>query len=479
MSSGTDCALLLGIMRTSARLSWAATVLIAGGLPALSMHGAHTHESPASPVSVSVFRDIARRLKPSVVTIETRGRANPQHIEPDEWFDRLFGLHPPRVRHQVGAGVLISVDGDILTNDHVITDADTIDIHLFGDERKTYRAHVVGHDPISDSALLRLDDGPRDFAAATLGDSSALEAGDWVMSIGSPFHLDHSVSVGIVSHDTRAFEVEEGRWQRLVQIDGSINPGNSGGPLIDLFGEVVGLNIGTMADAAAAGIGFALPINTVRAVLPQLRAGSVVHGDIGVRPRNGRISEDDAAALGLPSAAGVLIRSVEPGSSADRGGLQAGDVILDFAGTRVESADELMTQVWNTKPGTRARTGVVHNGEMRTLSIDVDRLAASPAREPRPADEPDSLGLTFADTPGHRITSGGTLLGAIVQSLEDDSPAEHAGLQKGDLIRRINRRAITSAADATQELRRLGSGHTAFLLVWRDGHDTLLEMQRD
>lgn len=465
-------------MRTSARLSWAAAVLIAAGLPALSMRGSPTHESSAPQMTVSLFRDIARQLKPSVVAIETRRRTDPQHIEPDEWFGRLLGLRSPRVRRQVGAGVLISRDGDILTNDHVIADADTIDIRLFGYERQTYRAHVVGHDPISDSALLRLDHGPRDFAPATLGDSSALEAGDWVMVIGNPFHLDHSVSVGIVSHDKRPFEVEDGRWQRLVQIDGAINPGNSGGPLIDMFGEVVGLNVGTMADAAA-GIGFALPINGIKAVLSQLRAGNVVHGDIGIRPRDGRISEDDAAALGLPSAAGVLIRSVEPGSSADRGGLHAGDVILDFAGTRVETADELMTQVWGTKPGTRTRVAVVHDGEVRALSIDVDRLPGLPAPESRPADEPDSLGLTFADAPGHRNTSGRSLQGAIVQSVEDDSVAQHAGVQKGDLVRKINRRAIASAVDATQEVRHLGPGHTVFLLVWRDGRELLLEMQRD
>jgi S1-C subfamily serine protease len=457
-------------MHTPARLSWAAAVLIAGSFSALSTQAAQLNQSADPPLTAGVFRGIAKTLKPSVVAIETRARPDKRDAESGEWLDRIFGP-PARVRRQMGAGVVISRDGEILTNDHIVADAEVIEVRLFGDDRMTYRAHVVGRDPISDSALLRLEEGPLEFAPAALGDSSTLETGDWVMAIGNPFHLDHSISVGVVSHPKRAFEITEGRWQRLVQIDGTINPGNSGGPLVNLRGEVIGITVATMGDAAP-GIAFALPINGIKAVLQQLRTGAVTHGNIGIRPRDGRISDDDAAALKLPRAAGVLILSVDAGSSGERGGLHAGDIILDFAGTRVDSADDLMTRVSDMKPGTRVPVVVVQNGRIGALSIHVGTSTVPTiARTPAP-EEPDTLGLTFTETAGR-------VQGARVHSVESGSAAEEAGMDSGDVVRRINQKPVGSAADATHELRRLAPGRSAFVLLWRDGREMLVEIRRD
>ena len=458
------------IMRTPARLSWAAAALIVGSL-SVSTHAAHLDQSTDPPLTAGAFRDIASRLKPSVVAIETRTRADIRDAESSEWFDRIFGLPSAGVRRQIGAGVVISRDGEILTNDHIVADADVIEVRLFGDETKTYRAQVVGRDPMSDSALLRLENPPHDFSPATLGDSSTLETGDWVMAIGNPYHLDHSISVGVVSHPKRTLEISERRWQWLVQIDGSINPGNSGGPLVNLRGEVVGINVATMADAAA-GIAFALPINGIKALLAQLRTGTVAHGSLGIQPRSGRISDDDAAALNLPRAAGVLILSVDAGSPAERGGLRAGDVILDFAGTRFDNADELMMRVSDTKPGTRVRISVVHNERIGVLSIDVGTSTVPTIVRTPVAEEPDTLGLTFTETAAR-------FRGAIVQAVERGSAAEEAGMESGDVVRRINQKLISSAAVALQELRHLASGQTAFLLISRDGREILFELRRD
>jgi serine protease Do len=291
------------------------------------------------------------------LTSARREIPNPQDIER---FERIFGRPLPeefRVRREEGSGFLINRDGDILTSDHVVADADVIRVRLLGMETATYRATVVGRDPVSESALIRLQDAPGDLPFATLGDSDALQTGDWVMAIGNPYQLGHTVTVGVVGHQARAFEGAEGQRQTLIQTDASMNPGSSGGPLLNVRGEVVGINPAMVADeiGAGSGIGFAVPINDVKALLPQLRAGKVVRGHLGLTLRQDRITDDDASALGLPRAGGALITSVDMSSSADTAGLQCGDVIVDFAGAAVMSADHLMARVSATPPGTRVR----------------------------------------------------------------------------------------------------------------------------
>ena len=266
-----------------------AAFLAAAASVAGASHG--VVQPPAFSEIATLFRDIARRENPVVVSVLARSRK-----EDDEETVRLFEAVPPglgeHVNFAVGSGFVISSTGDILTNRHVVEGAERIEVTMFGNDRKRYRAIRVGSDPLTDSALIRLQNPPPNLQAATLGDSSVLEPGDWVVAVGSPFQLGHSVSVGIVSFARRPIQVEDGLWQELIQTDASINLGHSGGPLFNARGEVVGINV-AMLDADTGtnvGIGFAVPINAVKALLPQLRSGKVVRGQLRVQLHRGPIS---------------------------------------------------------------------------------------------------------------------------------------------------------------------------------------------
>ena len=463
-------------MRGVIRYWWPLAVLLVVSVASVSPHASLTFQG--SPMDTNVFRTIARQQNPAVVAIVTTTWRDAASREDAEWFERFFGLalpQGPQVHREIGSGFLISHDGDILTNDHVIADADVVEVRLMGRETTTYPATVVGRDPVSDSALLRLKNGPSDLPVATLGDSDALQTGDWVMAIGNPFQLGHSVSVGVVSHAGRSFGTDQDHWETLIQTDASINPGNSGGPLLNLLGEVVGINVAVLADEIgdSMGIGFAVPINNVKAVLAGLRAGRVVRGNIGVQLRLPLLTDNDAAALGLPRAAGALITSVEKPSTADAAGLHAGDVIVEFLGLPIVSASDFLARVSQTPPGVHARVAVIRDGHARTLDVEVDALS-SPA--PRPEShrvERLDLGLTFGDAgPLSRVPARG----ALVQQIRDGSVAADAGIEKGDVVRKVNQRTTRTAAEARHELRRLPTGGTAFLLIWRNGDELLVEL---
>jgi serine protease Do len=429
-------------------------------------------------METNVFRTIAQQQNPSVVAIVTTTWLDPASREDAEWFERFFGLtlpQGPQAHREIGSGVLISRDGDILTNDHVIADADVIEVRLMGRETTTYEATVVGRDPVSDSALIRLTDGPPDLPMAILGDSDALQTGDWVMAIGNPFQLGHSVSVGVVSYVGRSFGMFEGDWQKLIQTDASINPGNSGGPLLNVRGEVVGISVAVLADdiGDSMGIGFAVPINSVKAVLAGLRAGRVVRGSIGVQLRLPLITDRDAGTLGLPRAGGALITSVDKHSPAGAAGLRAGDVIVEFHGLPVATAGDLLARVSETRPGLRARVAVIREGHVNTLDVEVGELPPPEPHRQGPRVERPDFGLTLTDAaPSSRHLIGG----ALVQQVEDGSAAAIAGIEKGDLVWKVNRQTIRTAAEAMHELRRMRTGSTAFLLIRRNGDELLVEM---
>jgi serine protease Do len=434
-------------------------------------------ESHPSLMDTSLFRAIARQQNPAVVAITTTTRFEAAAPEDAEWFERF--LNParrgPQTRREVGSGFLISPTGDILTNDHVVADADLIEVRLLGREATTYQATVVGRDPTSDSAVIRLTNPPRDLPVATLGDSSALETGDWVMAIGNPYQLGHSVTVGVVSYQARSFEIAEHRWLTLIQTDASINPGSSGGPLLNVRGEVIGINVAVLADGFgdSSGIGFAVPINSVKDVLAQLRDGDVVRGHLGVRLRRTILTDNDATALGLAHAAGALIMSVDARSSAQGAGLRAGDVVVDFSGAPIANADDLMSRVAIARPGTLARVTVVRGRVTLVMQVEVERLTPPTTTRARLGlDVSTDFGLVLEDfAPSRRHESG-----AVVQSVRDDSPAANAGLEKGDIVRKINQQAVRSAAEAMHELDRVRAGSRAFLLISRAGEGRLIEM---
>jgi serine protease Do len=465
-------------MRDARRWSLSVAVLAFASSAVLLPQAAHEQPTSGDP---NVFRAIARQHNPTVVAIKTTTWLDPAAEDDADWFERFFGRASPRdshVRRQAASGFLISPDGDILTNDHVVADVDVIEVRLLSQDTTTYRATIVGRDPVSDSAVIRLVGGPSNLPVTTLGDSDSLETGDWVMAIGNPYQLGHSVTVGVVSYIGRNFEIGEGRWQKLIQTDASINPGSSGGPLLNVRGEVIGISLATLADGLGdmMGIGFAVPINSVKAVLPALRSGRVVRGSLAVQFRHATLSDTDARALGLPGTRGALITAVARGSSADAAGFRPGDVIVEFLGAPVATADDVLTRVSSATPGVRARANVIRDGRTRTIDVTIEELPLPPSqRKHRAAEDSRRFGLTFADLERGPGQAGGSL----VEGVEDGSTAAAAGIEPGDVIRKINTHTIRTAAEAQRELQRIPTGTTVFLLVWREGEEQIVEMDRE
>ena len=359
-------------------------------------------------MTTDLFRRIAKRENPVVVAVTTQAHVKApdfaQVFGNDDFFSRFFGGTPqPRdqMRRALGSGFRISPDGEILTNNHVVSGAEEIRVGLFSDEHKTYAAEVVGRDALTDSALIKLKNAPSNLPAASLGDSDALEPGDWVMAIGNPFELGHTVTVGVISYKGRPFATTEGRFQNMLQTDASINPGNSGGPLIDVHGNVVGINTAILAGedgGGNVGIGFAVPIDTVKNLLPQLRKGFVQRGQLGVQILSAPLSDEDAKRLALPKPEGAIVSRVEPGSPADRAGLRAGDVVVSYNGQTVADASHLTSMVVNTPAGTHVPIILYRNGKQETVTATIATLELQPSQDSggQPGSAP-GFGLTLGD----------------------------------------------------------------------------------
>ncbi len=440
---------------------------------------------PAASPGVTLFRDIARRQNPVVVSIIVQSRARAWRDDEHQVF-HLFDLLPPeggpRVRRAVGSGFVISETGEILTNNHVVDGAERIKVSLFGQERQQYRAVVVGRDAQTDSALIRLESPPPHLHPATLGDSSAVEPGDWVMAIGNPYGFGHSVTVGIVSAPPRPVQVEDGHWQDLMQTDASINLGNSGGPLFNVRGEVVGINVAMLDNdsGGSVGIGFAIPINVVKAWLPQLRTGTVVRGQLGLEFHDGPILEDEALALRLPKASGAIVKTAGAGPAAEHG-VWPGDVIVAIDGVPVADTRDLIARIGAIAPGTRVAVKLFRDGQpcTRTLTVEQQPLEATGEPDAVPPGETDD-GLTLGQIapPAAGAGAGSPASGALVLEVAPDSPAEDAELMAGDIVQAINGHAVRTLADARRELDRVGRGRPIFLLVARDGTALFLQMRR-
>lgn len=449
-----------------------------------------THREPQTPASsgITLFRDIARRQNPVVVSVIVRSGAGTRRTDEHEVLRLSDLLRPdeaPRVRRAIGSGFVISSAGEILTNNHVVEGAERIEVSLFGHERQRYRAILVGRDPQTDIALIRLANPPPNLQPATLGDSSTVEPGDWVLAIGNPFGLGHSATVGIVSFPRRPVAVEDGRWQDLIQTDASINLGNSGGPLFDVRGEVVGINAAMLDtdSGGPVGIGFAIPINTLRAWLPQLRTGKVVRGQLGVEFHGGPILEDEAIALRLPKASGAIVMTVDPNSTAARAGLKPGDVVVEIDGVPVAHTRDLIARTAATSPGTRVAVKLFREGQLRIQTVTIEEQPIDSAVEPAavPPVKTDD-GLTLGEMTPHEEDSWAAASaagGALVLNVATDSPADDAELVAGDIVQTINGHRVRTLADARRELARVEPGRPVFLLVSRHGTTLFLQMRRD
>ncbi len=391
------------------------------------------------------------------------------------------------VQTGAGTGFIIDKAGFILTNNHVVEEADEILVGLFGanmsnPNERLYPAKVIGRDTLTDSALIQLTELPATpLQEARFGDSDQMQPGDWVMAIGNPFNLNHTVTVGVVSALGRPFYPVTGRPQNMIQTDAAINPGNSGGPLLNVRGEVVGMNTAIYTDQRAAniGIGFATPINAIRAILPQLRTGKVTRGVIGVNVRTYPLTKEDAQAFGLPNTNGAVINSVAPDQPAAKAGVRRGDVVTEFNGRPVPDSDALVSMVVTTKPGTTVPVTIYRDGERKSLSVTIGELdldAEQGARTTRPEAETAPTSTDFGMeiepvTPdiARELELPKGKGGAIVSSVSRSSPAFNAGVLQNDVILEVNRVPVTNVAQITRELQRAQAGTTVFMVVWRVG----------
>ena len=463
------------------------------------------------PIDMGTFREIARTQSPMVVNIstESQGRSRdlsdffggPDQGQGDDLFRRFFGQPdqqtPPRQRRPetvraAGTGFIISKEGFILTNNHVVEGASKIVVKFYGEgeEDEGYAAKLIGRDPLTDSALIQLTEKPKQpLQEAKFGDSSQMAPGDWVMAIGNPFNLAHTVSVGVISAIGRPFSVAEGRSQNMLQTDAAINPGNSGGPLLNLRGEVVGMNTAIYANQASAGnigIGFAVPINTVRELLPQLRGGKVTRGLIGVSVSN--VTQDEVAEFGLKSRQGALINTVAEHGPADRAGMEPGDVVLEFNGKAVRNRDDLVSLVTATKPGTTVPVKVLRDRRERTVNLTVDELDLEAEATRRAQNDQPNQSTGFGITVGNlspeqarRLNIPRDVEGAVVTDIDPDGAAAHARqpLAAGDVILQVNRQDVHNAAEASRALQAVERGRSAALLIWRNGQRIFLTIRKE
>jgi serine protease Do len=429
-------------------------------------------KAPSENLAIESIPALAKEVSPAVVNISTtqvvrlrRPRPrSPFRQDPfEEFFNNFFGNMPrEQKRRSLGSGFIVSDDGYILTNNHVVEKADEITVILFGKEE--FQAEVVGTDPKTDIALIKIKAGNK-LPFVHLGDSEGLEIGEWVVAIGNPFGLGHTVTTGIVSAKGRV--IGSGPYDDFIQTDASINPGNSGGPLFNMKGEVVGIN--TAIIQGGQGIGFATPIRLAKSVLGQLKEkGKVVRGWLGVYIQ--RLTPDMAETLNVPGKKGALVADVTKDGPAQKAGIRSGDVIVSFDGKEVEDQHDLPQIVAATKPGKKVEVVVIRDGKEERISLTIAEMEPD-ARE-RLAGGQDlskGLGLTVQDiTPEiARHMDIENRKGVLVSSVEPASPAEDAGFREGDIIRAINRESVKDSEEFEKRIKGVTNNKTVLFLVER------------
>ena len=405
------------------------------------------------------FAPLVSKLTPAVVNINTekhtrsrngRGFDAPgrrgRHDPFDEFFGRFFDRYQSRSQQRpvksLGSGFIISADGYILTNNHVVQDADEIKITL--SDKKIYDASVVGRDEKTDLAVLKIDvDHKLPYVA--LGDSSAMQVGDWVIAIGNPFGLARTVTAGIVS--ARGRVIGSGPYDDFIQTDASINPGNSGGPLFNMQGEVVGIN--TAIVASGQGIGFAIPVNMAKDLLPQLKTGKVSRGRLGVHIQE--VTPELAASFGLDEKQGALISEVVKDSPAQRAGLEVGDIILSVDGKSIAEMRSLPRIIAAKKPGTKVKLKVLRLGEIHKIKVVLDNLEGDNSEELSQVTDDllGNLGLSVRQITSELAARQRLPLeqGVVISRIKPDGLTAEAGLQVGDVILMVNNREIETVTD--------------------------------
>ena len=427
-----------------------------------------------------------KEVSPAVVNISTtqvvklnRPRMrNPfgQQDPFEEFFNNYFG-HVPREqkRKSLGSGFIVSPDGYILTNNHVVEKADEVTVTLL--DKEEFKAKVVGSDPKIDIALIKID-AKKKLPHVALGDSDRLEVGEWVLAIGNPFGLGHTVTTGIVSAKGRI--IGSGPYDDFIQTDASINPGNSGGPLFNLKGEVVGIN--TAIIQGGQGIGFATPIQLAKSVLEQLKVkGKVTRGWLGVYIQ--RLTPEAAESLGIAGRHGALVSDVTSGGPAEKAGIRSGDVIVAFNGKEIKDQHELPQIVASMKPGKTADVRLLREGKEMAVAVTIAEMEGVPGKPAGGHELTKNLGLTVQDiTPeiAQRLNIENTK-GVVVTGVADGSPAEDAEFNEGDVIRAIlrkdKRNPVSNAAEFAKLLKKFQSDKTFLFLVERGEGRILLTVK--
>jgi serine protease Do len=428
-------------------------------------------ETPALPAS---FAELVERLGPTVVNIQVTKVAPvadvPWMQEPDgpagELFRRFFRdlpRRPERFRTQgSGSGVIINADGHLLTNHHVIDGAREVAVTLA--DQQVYQARVVGRDAKTDLAVLKIDP-QQALPVAPMGSSADLKVGEWVVAIGNPFGLSNSVTAGIVSAKGRV--IGAGPYDDFIQTDAPINPGNSGGPLFNMQGEMVGINSAIIASGQ--GIGFAIPIDLAKPLIPQLVSnGEVTRGYLGVSIQT--MTPDLAKALQLEEHQGALVAEVAPGGPAAKAGIRRGDVIVGFNGESIKSSHDLPVMVAKTPVGDEATITLQRNGKTQKVPVTVGKLPSEQVatEESGPVGQ-SQWGLQLQEVTPQMARQHGLphASGVMIVGVQPGSPAQRAGLQRGDLIREVNRQPVQSVKEVRDALAKGGNQESAVLLVKR------------
>ncbi|MQA31648.1 MAG: Do family serine endopeptidase [Luteitalea sp.] len=450
--------------RTAAAVA-AAAVLVTGaawqGSAADATTSAPQATATTAPQSIAggrdSYADIVQVVAPAVVTIRTEGRARvaPTQFrggDQEDMLRRFFGeqfgpgqrMPPMGKQRGLGSGVVVTADGYILTNHHVIDNAEDIRVELT--DGRTFTANLVGSDKPSDLALLKID--ATDLTALPPGNSDTVKVGDVVLAVGNPLGIGQTVTMGIISAKGRSTAATDGSYEDFLQTDAPINHGNSGGALVSTKGELVGINSQIISPSNGnIGIGFAIPANMARHVMEDLRKdGRVRRSQLGVTVQP--MTSDMAEALGLTQVAGAIVSSVTPGSAADRAGVERGDIIRSFNNQAVQDTNALRNRVADATPGSKATVVVVRDGTERTLSVTLDEADASKsarATDGSGADDTSALGVAVAPlTPEVAARTGLSrdARGVVIQQVNPDGRAADAGLQPGDVILEVNRQPV-------------------------------------
>lgn len=444
-------------------------------------------------INLPNFVGLAEQLSPKVVNISTTSEAVSPHMQRRpfggggggqdpfreffEPFERFFGPMPPRQFRQrsLGSGFIINNDGVILTNNHVVENADEIIVKLASN--KEYKASVLGRDPKTDIAVIKIDSLEEDnLHPVTLGNSDQLRVGEWIIAIGNPFGLEHTVTSGIVSAKGRF--IGQGSYDDFIQTDAAINPGNSGGPLINMRGEVVGINTAIFSRTGGnIGIGFAIPINLAKELLPELQEkGKVTRGWLGVYIQ--RVTPEIAESLGLDEARGALVADVMEDAPAAEAGIEVGDVIVEFDGHAVNESTELPLVVARTPIGKKVDVKVVRRGKAKTLTVEVAELRDEEVAAA--GSESEEYGLSVQTLTPEIAESLGVdpaTQGVVVARVDPGSIADDAGIQRGDIILEVNREAVETLSQYRKVLQDAGKGKSVLFLVRRGTNTIFLALK--